>query len=163
MKLFALRKSTRKPLLPLLLGLAFFGCSETVPNESQNEGGAPPTGSPTDSHSAIPRSDTPEYGVRGPHFVGFHTYSEAAPHRPNGIHFKVWYPTDTTGSDLLSIEYPISFKNPEWENFKPALVYGYALEDAPLAESEPAFPVVVFSHGYSLFAEINSERVDQFA
>ena len=92
---------------------------------------------------------TVDVTVRGPHEVGIRT--ESLTYRPNGIdsdrtlRVVVWYPTAATTGDRGSY-----------------LGLGEAIFDAPILE-DGEFPVLLYSHGTTSFAECAYDLMEYFA
>lgn len=102
------------------------------------------------------------YDQRGRQLVGFRTVNWDKAGQDPPLAIKIWYPASTTREDE-SIEYPLTFKYPEWQDFDDAIVEGRAALDAPVNTKTEPFPVIVFSHGYSLSPEFYSSLLEHVA
>ncbi len=111
---------------------------------------------PDDQKKPIP------YDQRGRELVGFRTVNWQPAGKDTPLVIKIWYPADTTREDE-SIEYPLTFKYSEWQDFDDAIVKGRAALDAPVNNKTGPFPVIIFSHGYSLSPEFYSSLLEQAA
>lgn len=122
-------------------------------NDAPGEGGV----------SAPARPDAPAYGSRGQHAVGFQAFEVV---RDGGapLSVKAWYPALNPEERPEVIAYDVDVKFPDWSELVDSpVVFGRALEGAPINDGAGAWPVVLFSHGYGLSAEWYSALVEHYA
>ena len=95
------------------------------------------------------RPDAPEFGKRGPYPVGYRviTIGEGSDHP---LEADEWYPALNPDGKAESIAYEFTPKNPDWIAAETGVVLGHALADAPVDAAMAPYPLVVFSHGFSL-------------
>ena len=98
------------------------------------------------------RPDAPEYGQRGLHWVGYRPVV-IAEGTDQELHADLWYPALNPEGATEEITYEITFKNPDFGLEGTAVVHGHALQGAPIASAAGPYPLVVFSHGYSINPE----------
>lgn len=108
------------------------------------------------------RPDAPEYGIRGPHWVGYRpiVIGEGTDQQ---LQADLWYPALNPEGVTEEITYEITLKNPDMGSDIPSTVInGRALLDAPIDDSGP-YPLVVLSHGFSLNPEWYSTLSEHYA
>ena len=126
-------------VLPVVLSL---GCQVEVPVEDPS--------SPTVPDSPI----TPgAYQARGDFAVGYRVYDVG-----NALTVKAWYPADADG--MGEIDYPVTLQLPGFPT-DPLPFFGAAHSEAPPQSGR--FPVIVFSHGFSLNPEWYLDLVEHLA
>jgi predicted dienelactone hydrolase len=110
------------------------------------------------------RPDAPEYGKRGPHGVGYRpiviTIGETADDQLDG---DLWYPALNPERAPEEITYEFRAKNPMLGGDGPLVGNGHALLEAPIDDSMGPYPLVVFSHGFSLNPEWYSTLAEHYA
>lgn len=145
----------------VLLSLAACGAADDSSSDtSNNDGSAIETGA-QDTPATDPGSeDDPvtlaDFGERGRHAVGFRIIEQP----DAALTVKAWYPAMGEGDD--EIEYEVAFKA-DYYGAPTGLIRGQARRDAELAEGQEPFPVVIFSHGFSLNPEWYSVLTEQLA
>ena len=94
------------------------------------------------------RIDAPEYGVRGPHWVGYSALviDEGT---EEAMEVDLWYPALNPDGAEEKVEYEFTLNTPDWRGDGPTATHGRALMDAPLDDSAGPYPLLVFSHGFS--------------
>ena len=108
------------------------------------------------------RPDAPEYGIRGPHWVGYRpiVIGEGTDQQLDG---DLWYPALNPEGAPEEITYEFTAKMPDLTTDAPSIIYGHALLDAPIDDSMGPYPLVVFSHGFSLNPEWYSTITEHYA
>jgi predicted dienelactone hydrolase len=108
------------------------------------------------------RPDAPEYGIRGPHWVGYRpiVIREGTDHQ---LDADLWYPALNPEGATEEITYEFTLKNPDLSSDVPSVVYGHALLDAPIDDTMGPYPLVVFSHGFSANPEWYSTLPEHYA
>jgi CubicO group peptidase (beta-lactamase class C family)/predicted dienelactone hydrolase len=107
------------------------------------------------------RFDAPPFGVRGPYAVGVQDFviePTAEGERP--IPASVWYPALNPDGQAESATYMLDFGNPNFPDFA---IGGRALRDAQPDASGGPYPLVVYSHGLTLFRQISSYLAEHLA
>lgn len=108
------------------------------------------------------RPDAPAYAARGSFSVGYREFvSGAETERPLDV--SAWYPALNSTEAAEEIVYEFVLKNPEWRTEGPSVVYGHALQDAPVDETKGPYPLVIFSHGFSANATWYSTLPEAYA
>ena len=94
------------------------------------------------------RPDAPQYGVKGPHWVGYQPLiiGEGTDHAMEG---DLWYPALNPEGAEEAVEYVFTLNTPDWQPDDVSITYGNALLNAPVDGSAGPYPLVVFSHGFS--------------
>lgn len=94
------------------------------------------------------RPDAPDYAKHGPYWVGYKpVVIGEGTDRPRQA--GIWYPALNPSSSTEDVTYDITVKDPVELQGMPPIVYGHALEGAPIDGSQAPYPLVVFSHGFS--------------
>lgn len=108
------------------------------------------------------RPDAPEYGIRGPHWVGYRpiVIGEGTDQQR---HADLWYPALNPEGAAEDIAYEFTFIIPELRGDAPPVVFGHALRDAPIDGATGPYPLVVFSHGFSANPEWYSTLPEHYA
>jgi len=108
------------------------------------------------------RPDVPTYGVRGPFGVGYKTLTvETGTDQP--LEIDLWYPALNAMGVTEAIVYEITLKNPGLSIDTPPVIYGRALPGALFDHSMKPYPLVIFSHGFSLSPEWYSTLLEHYA
>lgn len=165
-------RPSRKRALPfcgLALVLALTAACDTAepsPPTAAIDGGAPegstPPVPPTSSATAA-RPDTPPYAVRGPFAVGYQRLEAPAGAGGRALLVKAWYPATGPAEAKPAIDYQVGLKRAEWPTTGPVTIRGQAVEGAPIERSKGPYPIVVFSHGYSMNPEWYSALLEHYA
>ena len=108
------------------------------------------------------RPDAPEYGIRGPHWVGYRpiVIGEGTDQQ---LDADLWYPALNPEGATEEITYEFTPKIPDLRSDVPSVAYGHALLDAPIDDSMGPYPLVVFSHGFALNPEWYSTLTEHYA
>ena len=104
------------------------------------------------------RPDAPEYAVRGPHWVGYKPLVIG-----EGLKAGLWYPALNPEGEMEEVAYEFTITTPDWRPEEPTVVYGRALLDAPIDGSSGPYPLVIFSHGFTLNPEWYSTLPEHYA
>lgn len=108
-----------------------------------------------------PRPDAPPYGLRGPYAVGVQDFViEAQDGSARAIPVTVWYPALNPDDRAESTMYMLDFGNPNFPDFA---IGGSALRDGQPDVSGGPYPLVVYSHGLTLFRQISSFLAEHLA
>jgi CubicO group peptidase (beta-lactamase class C family)/predicted dienelactone hydrolase len=135
--------------------LILSACQPVLPMEAP---AAPTTTAPV-PHT--PRFDAPPYGVRGPYAVGVQDFMiEPTEEGERPIPASVWYPALNPDGQAESATYMLNFGNPNFPDFA---IGGRALRDAQPDASGGPYPLVVYSHGLTLFRQISSYLAEHLA
>ena len=107
------------------------------------------------------RPDAPEYARHGPYWVGYQplVIDEETEHP---LAAGIWYPALNPAGAPEEITYEMTLKglgDPE----TPMPVYGHALENADFDTSAAPYPLVVFSHGFSMNAPWYGDIIEHLA
>jgi len=108
------------------------------------------------------RPDIPPYAVRGPFKVGYRSLvigEETV--RP--LEVGIWYPALNPTGAKEEITYEFTLKKQKWQSIKPSVVYGQALMDALVDDTKGPYPLVAFSHGYTLNPEWYNATPEHYA
>ena len=108
------------------------------------------------------RPDAPEFGKRGPYVVGHRlvVIDEGTDHP---LEADLWYPALNPNGVAEEIAYEFTPKSPELGGDGPVIINGHALAGAPLDDSMGPYPLVVFSHGFSLNPEWYVPLLEHYA
>lgn len=109
------------------------------------------------------RPDTPAFGVRGPLAVGYRQIDAPGGEGAKPLKVKVWYPAGNPARTTEAIDYKVVLKRAEWQIQGPAVIHGRAIADAPIDDAKGPYPLVVFSHGYSINPEWYSSLLEHYA
>ncbi len=95
------------------------------------------------------RIDAPEYGVRGPHWVGYRplVIGEGT---DEAMEMDLWYPALNPDGAEEKVEYEFTLNTPDWRGEGPTATHGRALMDAPLDDSAGPYPLLVFLARFQL-------------
>ncbi|MEZ4867048.1 MAG: hypothetical protein R3C14_37340 [Caldilineaceae bacterium] len=151
------------PLISIfvLVTLLFSACQpiQLVAPDAQSAPVASTTGPTLQPH--VPRFDAPPFGQRGPYAVGVRDLVIApATEGERAIGVTVWYPALNPDNQPEYTAYMLDFKNPNFADFA---IGGAALRDAePDTQSGP-YPLVIYSHGLTLFRQISSYLTEHLA
>ena len=90
------------------------------------------------------RPDAPSYGIRGPHTVGYMTFSWNGSDAP--LDGAIWYPADNPDGVDESVTYQLvnNAAFPDFMNY----FDGRAIADAPPDAKEGPYPLIISSTGY---------------
>lgn len=124
--------------------------------EEDEEGGAASGGEPE------PAEEAP-YGVQGEAAVGHRVLEAPGVDGGPALRIKAWYPAKNASDAEEEVTYDISLKPTDWQSLEPSVVYGHAILDAPIDDAGGSYPLVVFSHGYSLNPEWYADLVEHYA
>ncbi len=95
--------------------------------------------------------DAPAYAVHGPHAVGYQSLV-IGEGTEQPLALSVWYPAlNPTGAEE-KVSYDMQIKDATWPGDRQTVVYGHALLDADIDAAQGPYPLVVFSHGFSMSA-----------
>ncbi len=149
-----MKRHHRDRLLATIGGLAVIaaaGCASTQPS-------AQPSTSETSTPSLT-------YAGRGRHAVGYREFTTTgAQEQPLTV--RVWYPAVRTVADERTETITYVAPNKFDEQITPGkeiTSVGQALPDAQPEQTDEPYPLVVFSHGYSLSPIVYSTLVEHFA
>ena len=131
--------------------LLFAGCDEESPPRSQ----AP-------AAKGL-RADAPPYAVHGPYWVGYRRLEIPGGGGDEPLEVKVWYPARNPTGAEETMTYQVALKFPDWQGYSPQVVHGRAIANAPIDDTNAAYPLVVFSHGYGTNPEWYSTLVEHYA
>lgn len=107
-------------------------------------------------------SATPRYAARGPLEVGYQMIVNGEGYQqPLEIH--AWYPAIIPEGVQEEVEYPVTLKDASWMPTTPPVVHGHALRDAIFDATGGPYPLVVFSHGFSLSPAWYNTIAEHFA
>jgi predicted dienelactone hydrolase len=108
------------------------------------------------------RPDAPTYAARGPFAVGYKPLViGAGTERP--LEGSLWYPALNPTGRKEEVTYEIKMKGSAWTTDLPTVVYGHALLNADIDGSKGPYPLVVWSHGFSASAAMNSNLLEHYA
>lgn len=109
----------------------------------------------------MPRFDAPPFGQRGPYAVGVRDLViEPVRQGDRPISVTIWYPALNPDNQPERTTYMLTFKNPNYPDFA---IGGGALRDAkPDAKGGP-HPLVIYSHGLTLFRQVSSYLTEHLA
>lgn len=95
------------------------------------------------------RPDAPEYAKHGPFWVGYRSLviGEGTEHP---LEADLWYPALNPQGVKEAITYDIPFKFTGIEVASPTVVHGHALAEADIDVTAAPYPLVIFSHGFSV-------------
>jgi predicted dienelactone hydrolase len=95
--------------------------------------------------------DAPTYAVHGPHAVGYQSLVIGeGTEKP--LEVSVWYPALNPAGAEEKVTYDMQIKDATWPGDLQTVVYGHALLDADIDAAQGPYPLVVFSHGFSMSA-----------
>jgi predicted dienelactone hydrolase len=141
-------------LAALAAGGLLTGCGSDEPSAN------PSTISPTTTETSTPSLT---YAARGSHAVGYREFTTTgAQEQPLTV--RAWYPAVRTNAEPGQIDY--TAPNKFGEEIMPGeqiTSVGQALADAPPEHTDEPYPLVVFSHGYSLSPIVYSTLVEHYA
>ncbi len=106
------------------------------------------------------RGDAPQYALHGPYWIGARDNIEIE----NGdrpLMGTIWYPALNPDGAEYSMPYSSQAEDlvgPEWN-----ILYGQALQDAMPDMSGAPYPLIVFSHGWSISRSTNSYLMEHLA
>ena len=128
--------SYRKHLLLAAVLLVFVAVVPSISFAQEGEG-APRSGI---------RPDAPMYGVRGAYLAGT---QDAVIDGDSPLNMTIWYPADIASGTETAITYAYATNPDTFAEMQPT-VTGLAIRDASFDLSAAPYPLVVFSHGFSL-------------
>lgn len=106
--------------------------------------------------------DAPAYAVHGSFAVGFKSLvSGEGTEQPLAV--SAWYPALNPAGAEEEITYDMVIKDATWAGDHETVVYGHALLDAEPDASQGPYPLVVFSHGFSMSAPGYSMSAEHYA
>jgi predicted dienelactone hydrolase len=116
----------------------------------------------TEQQPAAIGLDASPYAVHGQFAVGFKSLViEEGTEQP--LEVSVWYPAlNPTGAEEKVI-YDMVIKDATWTGDPQTVVYGHALLNTESDASQGPYPLVVFSHGFSLSAAAYSASAEHYA
>lgn len=108
------------------------------------------------------RPDAPPYAMHGPFWVGYRpvVIGEGTDHP---LEAGLWYPALNPKGGKEEVTYAITLKFPTEPLVAPSVVYGHAILDAAIDNSQAPYPLVVFSHGFSTNAAWYSTLIEHYA
>lgn len=145
----------------LLAALILSACQPIQPVAPDAESTAVPSAATLILQPHLPRFDAPPFGLRGPYAVGVRDLVVAPVNegeRP--IPITIWYPALNPGNQPERTTYMLAFKNPNYPDFA---IGGGALRDAQPDTKGGPYPLVVYSHGLTLFRQISSFLTEHLA
>lgn len=108
------------------------------------------------------RPDAPEYAKRGPFPVGYKSVVIGeGTERP--LKASLWYPALNPTGLPEEVTYSVTPKIPVEPAGGPFVVYGHALQDAAVDAAAAPYPLVVFSHGFSINAPWYNALIENYA
>ncbi len=151
-------RSTTISLSRLFMGLLFTTLLISACQPLQLS--TPAQASPAEAQGLRP--DAPRYAVRGPYSVGYMplVIDEGS---DSPIEAGLWYPALNPADAVEAVTYELTPKTPELSVETPAVVYGRALSEAPVDQSDAPYPLVVFSHGFGLNAAWYHTLLEHYA
>jgi predicted dienelactone hydrolase len=141
-----------------LAGLLAAGCASDEPSTTST----PATSTPA---TTTPATTTPSlaYAAPGEHAVGYRVFTTTgAQEQPLTV--RAWYPAVRTTAEPRPIDY--AAPNKFGEQITPGeqiTSVGQALADAQPEQTDEPYPLVVFSHGFSLSPIVYSTLVEHYA
>lgn len=107
------------------------------------------------------RPDAPTYAVHGPYWVGYKTFViGSGTERQLTTH--LWYPALNPKNEKEEIIYQGKFKDPTLPADLPGDIYGHALLNAEADMANASYPVIVFSHGFSVSVALYSHILEHY-
>lgn len=152
---------------PLLVGLMFAALliSACQPIQAHGPEESLPEQILSEQTEPVPeglRPDAPFYALHGPHWVGYQT-AISSEGQAEPLDLGIWYPALNPTGVMEEITYEVMLKNPEWQTDGPSTIYGHALLNAPIDDTEGPYPLIIFSHGFSANPEWYSTLLEHYA
>ncbi len=108
------------------------------------------------------RPDAPPYAVRGSFAVGYQPLvSGEGTERP--LEVSLWYPALNPTGEREEVTYDMKIKDATWVGDPQTVVYGHALLNAAVDDSQGPYPLVIYSHGFSGSAAGYSASAEHYA
>jgi predicted dienelactone hydrolase len=105
----------------------------------------------TEQQPAGLSSDAPAYAVHGPHAVGYQSLVSVEG-TEQALALSLWYPALNPSGAEEKVSYDMQIKDATWAGDRQTVVDGHALLDADIDAAQGPYPLVVFSHGFSMSA-----------
>jgi hypothetical protein len=146
-------------LTMLLLVTLILGACQPLRPVTPGAQPAPATESILQPH--VPRVDAPPFGLRGPYAVGVRDLViEPTREGDRTISVTVWYPALNPDNQPEYTTYLLDFKNPNFADFA---IGGAALRNAEPDGGGGPYPLVIYSHGLTLFRQVSSYLTEHLA
>lgn len=104
----------------------------------------------------------PTYAAHGPFAVGYKSLVAGEGTEPP-LAVSIWYPALNGAGAAEDITYDMVIKDATWPGDTQTVVYGHALLDAEVDAAQGPYPLVVFSHGFSMSAAGYSVSAEHYA
>jgi predicted dienelactone hydrolase len=108
------------------------------------------------------RPDAPPFAMHGPFGVGYRPLViDEGTERP--LEVSSWYPAHIPAGAIEEVTYDVKHKDVTWSPNTPPVVHGHALQNADIDDSKGPYPLVIFSHGFSLSAAWYNTLAEHYA